>query len=79
VPLYLDEFVFRFNRRSSRHRGMVFFRLMEMAVNHEAVHYEDLVFYARPKRVQPQPPAPATRSQTRSITRPTERRPWRTG
>jgi hypothetical protein len=34
LALYLDEFVFRFNRRTSRHRGLVFLRLMEQAVAH---------------------------------------------
>ena len=28
---YLDEFVFRFNRRQSRSRGMVFYRVLELA------------------------------------------------
>jgi hypothetical protein len=29
---YLDEFTFRFNRRSSRRRGLLFYRLLEQAV-----------------------------------------------
>ncbi len=29
---YLEEFIFRFNRRSSRNRGLVFRRLLEQAV-----------------------------------------------
>jgi len=29
---YLDEFTFRFNRRSSNHRGLLFYRLLEQAV-----------------------------------------------
>lgn len=29
---YLDEFTFRFNRRRSKHRGMLFYRLLEQAV-----------------------------------------------
>jgi hypothetical protein len=29
---YLDEFTFRFNRRSSTHRGLLFYRLLEEAV-----------------------------------------------
>ncbi len=32
---YLNEFVFRFNRRRSRSRGMVFYRVLELAVAHE--------------------------------------------
>lgn len=32
LDAYLDEFVFRFNRRTSRKRGLLFYRLMEGAV-----------------------------------------------
>jgi transposase-like protein len=32
LDAYLDEFVFRFNRRGSRARGLLFYRLMEGAV-----------------------------------------------
>jgi len=32
LPYYLDEFTFRFNRRSSRARGLLFYRLLEQAV-----------------------------------------------
>jgi transposase-like protein len=32
LPYYLDEFTFRFNRRSSRSRGLLFFRLAQQAV-----------------------------------------------
>jgi hypothetical protein len=32
LDFYLDEFVFRFNRRKSRGRGQLFYRLMEQAV-----------------------------------------------
>jgi hypothetical protein len=34
-PGYLDEFVFRFNRRTSRSRGLVLYRVLELAVDHE--------------------------------------------
>ena len=33
VQSYLDEFVFRYNRRTSRSRGLVFHRMVEAAVN----------------------------------------------
>ena len=33
LEYYLDEFTFRFNRRTSRARGLLFYRLMEQAVN----------------------------------------------
>ena len=32
---YLDEFVFRFNRRKSQHVGKIFYRLAEQLVWHE--------------------------------------------
>jgi hypothetical protein len=31
VDYYLDEFTFRFNRRSSRSRGMLFYRLLQQS------------------------------------------------
>ena len=33
LDYYLDEFTFRFNRRNSRSRGMLFYRLLQQAVN----------------------------------------------
>src|SRR5271165_3735710 len=39
---YLDEFVFRFNRRRSRSRGMVFYRVLELAAGHEPVRYRNI-------------------------------------
>ena len=35
LDYYLDEFAFRFNRRSSNHRGLLFHRLLEQAVQTE--------------------------------------------
>jgi hypothetical protein len=32
LDFYLDEFVFRFNRRGSGSRGLLFYRLLEQAV-----------------------------------------------
>lgn len=32
MPYYLDEYTFRFNRRDSRSRGLLFYRLLEQAV-----------------------------------------------
>ena len=42
LDYYLDEFVFRFNRRSSRSRGMLFYRLMEQAAVTAPVTYCDI-------------------------------------
>ena len=33
LEYYLDEFTFRFNRRKSKARGLLFYRLMQQAVN----------------------------------------------
>jgi hypothetical protein len=32
LQAYLDEFSFRFNRRKSQHRGLLFYRLMQQAI-----------------------------------------------
>ena len=32
IDHYLDEFAFRFNRRGSNHRGLLFYRLLEQAI-----------------------------------------------
>ncbi|MCW4014577.1 MAG: IS1595 family transposase, partial [Candidatus Bathyarchaeota archaeon] len=39
---YLDEFTFRFNRRTSTSRGMLFYRLLENAVSIKPTTYSDL-------------------------------------
>jgi hypothetical protein len=33
LPYYLDEYTFRFNRRTARSRGLLFYRLLQQAVN----------------------------------------------
>lgn len=43
LDFYLDEFVFRFNRRTSRSRGMLFYRLLQQAVAIEPVTYREVV------------------------------------
>ncbi|MCU1614375.1 MAG: hypothetical protein JWO98_1915 [Frankiales bacterium] len=53
LPSYLDEFVFRFNRRRSRSRGLVFYRVLELAVAHEPVRYRDLVLNPRTPTTPP--------------------------
>ena len=40
---YLDEFTFRFNRRNSRSRGKLFFRLVQQAVAVEPTTYRSIV------------------------------------
>ena len=72
---YLDEFVFRFNRRRSRSRGMLFYRVLELAVAHDPVRYHDLITTRRPRAVPPRPPQ--THGSPPSLARPHANRPWR--
>jgi len=72
---YLNEFVFRFNRRRSRSRGMVFYRVLELAVGHDPVRYQDLIVTRRPRNISPTPPQ--THGHPPSLDRPTANRPWR--
>jgi transposase-like protein len=75
LPSYLDEFVFRFNRRTSRSRGLVFYRVLELAVCHEPVRYGDLIVASRPKRNSPA--GRAGWGHPPSLERPSANRPWR--
>jgi transposase-like protein len=43
LDFYLDEYTFRFNRRASTSRGLLFYRLMQQAVATAAVPYRELV------------------------------------
>ena len=43
LDYYLDEFTFRFNRRRSRHRGLLFYRLLEQAVTTQPHPYKTLI------------------------------------
>lgn len=43
LDAYLDEFVFRFNRRTSGSRGMLFYRLLQQAVITKPVTYRDII------------------------------------
>jgi transposase-like protein len=72
---YLNEFVFRFNRRSSRSRGLLFHRVLELAVGHTPVHYRDLVVNPAPKAKPPLPPR--GRGHPQSMERSPAGRPWR--
>jgi transposase-like protein len=78
LPGYLNEFVFRFNRRRSRSRGLVFYRVLELAVNHDPVRYGDLIASPRPGTGRPLTP-PGTRGHPPSMERPPAGRPWRAG
>ena len=43
LAYYLDEFTFRFNRRTSKSRGKLFYRLMQQAVATEPITYAEIV------------------------------------
>lgn len=47
LDYYLDEFTFRFNRRTSKYRGKLFYRLVQQAANIEPAPYESLVKHVR--------------------------------
>lgn len=47
LGFYLDEFVFRFNRRTSTHRGLLFLRLLQNSVLVEPLPYKNIVKHVR--------------------------------
>lgn len=47
LDYYLDEFTFRFNRRRSRSRGKLFYRLLQQAVEIEPTAYKDLIKHVK--------------------------------
>lgn len=61
LEYYLDEFTFRFNRRSSTHRGLLFYRLLEQAVAVPPVPFRDLAKGIRGPRTR-------RRTQDRGVT-----------
>ena len=52
LDYYLDEFTFRFNRRSSASRGLLFYRLVQQALNVEAVAGSSIFGGKKPPRPQ---------------------------
>lgn len=57
VDYYLDEFAFRFNRRTSRSRGMLFYRLMQQSAITAPVTYADIRDNRHALRTSRSPPA----------------------
>jgi hypothetical protein len=72
---YLDEFCFRWNRRHTRRRGMVFYRLLQHAVAAAPVAYRDLVRVGAAKLVKPTPPG--SRGLPGTLEAADGHRPWR--
>ena len=51
IDYYLDEFTFRFNRRTSRHRGKLFYRLLQHAMAVDPTTYGQIIKHVRgPKK-----------------------------
>ncbi len=76
LQAYLDEFTFRFNRRRSRARGMLFYRLLAQAVEAPPRTYRSFVVdptLGRPRR----PPPPDKRVHAASLAVIPLDRPWR--
>lgn len=77
LQAYLDEFSYRFNRRRSRARGMLFFRRLEQPVDAELRTYRSLVVSpGAPRKTMPVPP-PDKRVRCDSLAGPPLDRPWR--
>jgi transposase-like protein len=55
---YLDEFTFRFNRRRSKSRGKLFFRLAQQAVAIEPVTLDQIIHSDAKSERKPQPVGP---------------------
>lgn len=49
LDYYLDEFVFRFNRRTSKSRGLLFYRLLQQAVVTPPVTYQKIIAVGKNK------------------------------
>jgi transposase-like protein len=50
LDYYLDEFTFRFNRRTCRSRGKLFYRMVQQAVHVDPVPYQAIVRHVRDRR-----------------------------
>ncbi len=55
LDYYLDEFTFRFNRRRSRSRGKLFFRLVQQAVAIEPVPLDRILHPASKAKAKAKP------------------------
>jgi len=75
LPAYLEEFTFRFSRRNSRQRGLLFFRLLEQAMETDPVTYKNLVAVPAPKQAKRRPPGKRSRPGALAVD-PLDR-PWR--
>lgn len=51
LDYYLDEFTFRFNRRTSKYRGKLFYRLLQNAVQVEPVTFDKITRQIRGRKI----------------------------
>lgn len=72
---YLDEFIFRFNRRRAAERGLLFFRLLERTVEVGPITFRDLV--AVPAPTGRKGTKPGVRHNPGTLAVPALDRPWR--
>ena len=72
---YMDEFIFRFNRRTARQRGLLFLRLLERAVEADPIRYADVVANPQPTGRRSRPPGQRSWPGTLAV-EPLDR-PWR--
>ncbi len=71
-------YTFRFNRRRSRARGMLFYRLLEQAIQAPPRTYRSLVAgTATSDQPHPKPPPPDERVRPASLAAEPLERPWR--
>lgn len=75
LQAYLDEYVFRFNRRAAHAPGLLFLRLLEHAVTTRPTPYSSLIIERRPD-ARPRPIARLKRNPASLAGRPLDR-PWR--
>lgn len=73
LDAYLNEFTFRFNRRRSRRRGLLFYRLLQQAIMTDPITYRSLVINPRPTGRRPAVPP----NSSRAAAVPHVHRPWR--
>jgi len=76
LQAYLNEFTFRFNRRRSRARGLLFYRLLEQAAVAEPITYRQLLVTPGAKRRRYAAP-PGERRNPSTLALPAAERPWR--
>jgi len=75
VQAYFDEWVFRFNRRHSRSRGLLFHTLLQNSIAGDPVTYQSLGKAGRTRPPPPPPRGPRTAPPSLDVGRP--ELPWR--